>query len=98
MPLDADAAWKTYTNMTNVQTAATFGFLETLVGRPVTPNVVELVIWVVFERGRSTSGIKHVSDVEQLRLIGREMVTDLNPYDIFITPTLTQLPRPLGYY
>ena len=98
MPLDADAAWKTYTDMTNVQTAATFGFLETLVGRPVTPNDVEPVTWAVIERGRATSGIKHVSDVEQLRLIGREIVGDLNPYDIFVTPTLTQLPRPLGYY
>jgi len=98
MPLDADAAWKTYTDMTNVQTAATFGFLETLVGRPVTPNDVEPLTWAIIQRGRATSGIKHVSDVEQLRLIGRDIVGDLNPYDIFITPTLTQLPRPLGYY
>lgn len=98
MPLDADAAWKTYTDMTNVQTAATFGFLETLVGRPVTPADVEPVTWAVIQRGRATGGIKHVNDVEQLRLIGRDIVTDLNAYDIFITPTLTQLPRPLGYY
>ncbi|MDX8500103.1 amidase [Mesorhizobium sp. VK4C] len=98
MPLDADAAWKTYTDMTNVQTAATFGFLETLIGRPVTPADVEPVTWAVIERGRSTSGIKHVSDVEQLRLVGRDIVTDLNVYDLFITPTLTQLPRPFGYY
>ncbi|KUM26806.1 amidase [Mesorhizobium loti] len=98
MPLNADAAWKTYTDMTNVQTAATFGFLETLIGRPVTPNDVEPVTWAVIERGRATRGVKHVSDVEQLRLIGRDIVADLNACDIFITPTLTQLPRPFGYY
>ncbi|RUY96300.1 amidase family protein, partial [Mesorhizobium sp. M7A.F.Ca.CA.003.01.2.1] len=29
---------------------------------------------------------------------GRDIVGDLGAYDLFITPTLTQLPRPLGYY
>ncbi len=74
MPLAADAAWKTYTDMTNVQTAATFDFLETLVGRPVTPNDVEPLTWAIIQRGRATSGIKHISDVEQLRLISRDIV------------------------
>ena len=26
------------------------------------------------------------------------MVGQLQPFDLFITPTLTQLPRPVGYY
>lgn len=98
MPLDARATWKTYTDMTCVQTAATFDFLETLMGRPVTPGDVEPLTWAIIQRGRATSGVKHISDVEQLRLVGRHIVADLNSYDIFITPTLTQLPRPFGFY
>lgn len=98
MPLDADAVWATYTNMTCVQTAATFDYLETVIGRPVTPGDVEAVTWAIIERGRATSGTRHISDVEQLRQIGRAIVGDLAAYDLFITPTLTQLPRPFGYY
>lgn len=71
---------------------------EPAAGRPITSGDVEPVTWAIIERGRATGGIKHVSDVEQLRLLGRDIASDLNAYDIFITPTLTQLPRPLGYY
>ena len=78
MPLDADAVWKTYTNMTCVQTAAIFGYLETVVGRPVTPDDVEPVTWAIIERGRATSGISHIADVEQLRQVGRDIVGDLD--------------------
>ncbi|MFC3326538.1 amidase [Mesorhizobium cantuariense] len=98
MLLDANAVWATYTNMTCVQTVATFDYLETVIGRPVTPNDVEAVTWAIIERGRSTSGTRHISDVERLRQIGRDIVGDLGAYDLFITPTLTQLPRPFGYY
>ncbi|MBV9220883.1 MAG: amidase, partial [Methylobacteriaceae bacterium] len=43
------------------------------------------------------SGVQHFADVEAVRLLSRAIATDLAPYDVFITPTLTQPPRPLGY-
>lgn len=98
MPLAANDGWKTYTDMTCVQTAATFGVLEGLVGRPVTRDDVEPVTWAIIERGRATSGIAHANQVEQIRQLSRAIAGDLSPYDIFVTPTLTQLPRPLGFY
>lgn len=98
MPLDGDAAWRTYTDMTCAQTAALYEWLEPLVGRPVTRDDVEPVTWAVIERGRATSGVKHVNDIEQVRQLSRAIATDLDPFDIFITPTLTRLPRPVGYY
>lgn len=98
MPLDANAAWKTYTDMTCVQTAGMFEAMAPIVGRPVTQADVEPVTWAIIERGRATSGIRHAADVEAVRQFGRAVVADLEPYDLFITPTLTQLPRPFGYY
>ncbi|BCH21875.1 amidase [Mesorhizobium sp. L-8-3] len=98
MALDANAAWKTYTDMTCVQTAAMFAASEQFVGRPVTKNDVEPVTWAIIERGRATGGIAHIADVEQIRQLSRAIAGDLAPYDLFVTPTLTQLPRPVGYY
>lgn len=98
MPLDGEAAWKTYTNMTCVQTAAMFGQLAPVVGHAVMPDDVEPVTWAIIERGRSISGMDHATDIERLRVLGREVVSDLSGYDLFVTPTLTQLPRPMGYY
>ena len=51
MPLDAGEAWKTYTDMTCVETAGLFDVMETVVGRPVTPGDVEPVTWAIIERG-----------------------------------------------
>ncbi|MEX0447674.1 amidase [Xenorhabdus sp. SGI246] len=98
MEFDTEVAWRTYTNMTCVQTAAIFDDLSNIVGRPVTPNDVEPVTWAILERGRSISGMAHSNDIEKIRLLGRELTSDLVSYDIFITPTLAQLPRPMGYY
>ena len=37
-------------------------------------------------------------DVESLRLFGREIAASLVPYDVFVTATMPQPPRPLGYW
>ncbi|WP_395383624.1 amidase family protein [Mesorhizobium sp. UC22_110] len=52
----------------------------------------------MIERGRSISGVEHVRDVEKLRRLSRAIAQDLFSYDIYVTPTLTQLPRPMGHY
>jgi amidase len=98
MSFDAGKAWATYTHMSCVQTAAIFEWLSPLVGRPATKDDVEPVTWAIIERGRATSGIRHISDVEAVRTIGREIAMDLDAFDVFLSPTLTQLPRPVGYY
>lgn len=98
LKFDGNAAWQTYTRMTAVQTAQGFDVLAGLVGRPVTRADVEPVTWAIIERGRSVSGVQHVADVEALRVWSRELATDLAGYDVVVTPTLTQPPRPLGYW
>ncbi|WP_334150989.1 amidase [Hyphomicrobium sp.] len=98
MPLDGNRAWEVYTRMTCAYTAALFDWLEPLVGRSVTPEDVEPVTWAIIERGRAISGMQHVTDIEEIRQIARAIVGDLYPYDLFVAPTLTQLPRPVGYY
>ncbi len=98
MPLDGNAAWRTYTRMCTVETAVVFDFLAQFVGRKVTEKDVEPVTWAVIQRGRSLSATDHASDIETLRQLSRAVAMDLAPYEIFITPTLTQLPRPLGFY
>lgn len=98
MAFDADAAWKVYPRTGCVQTALFFEWLAGLVGRPVTKEDVEPITWATIERGRSISGVGHILDVETVRQIGRAIVQDLLPYDLYVTPTLTQPQRPVGYY
>ena len=48
--------------------------------------------------GRAIPATRHLADVDSVRQFARAIAIDLLPYDVFITPTLTQKPRPLGYY
>ena len=98
MRLDFDALWRAYTAMTFVETAAGFDALEGLVGRPVTREDVEPLTWAVIERGRATSGPEHAALIETVRRAGRAVVQGLDGFDATVTPTLTQPPRPVGYY
>lgn len=98
MGFDADQLWRTYTNMTCVESAAFFGYMETVVGRHIGQGDVEPLTRALIERGRATSGVTHAGQIETVRQIGRSIVQDLLPFDVFLTPTLTQLPRPRGFY
>jgi amidase len=98
MEVDAAALWRTYTDMTCVETAAMFDFMETIVGRPVTPDDVEPVTWAIIQRGRATRATDHAGRIEAVRQAGRAIAMELDPFDVLVTPTLTQPPRPVGYY
>jgi amidase len=98
MALDGAAAWKTYTSMLPVESANTFAAMEAMVGRPVTEADVEPVTWATIQRGRARMATDYAADIQALRLLSREVATDLHPYDVYLTPTLTQKPRKLGYW
>ncbi len=98
MTLDGDKAWKTYTALTPAETAAAFENLAAFTGRPVTQADVEPTTWAVIQAGRAQTAVQHVNLMNALRGLSREIAADLLPYDVFLTPTLTHKPRPLGYY
>jgi amidase len=89
--------WWTYVRVIAVAIARGFEAREPLVGTPVTEAEVEPVTWSTIQRGRSVSGVQHAADIEAVRIAGREICADLLDYDVFVTPTLTHPPRPLGY-
>ena len=98
MTTDLGLLWRTYTDMSVVEAAGFWDWMETVTGRPVTPQDVEPVTWAILTRGRATMATAHAGRVEQLRQMGRAIVTELLPFDIYLTPTLSQPPRPVGYY
>jgi amidase len=98
MMTDLGLLWRTYTDMSVVEAAGFWNWMETVTGRPVTPQDVEPVTWAILTRGRATMAIDHAGRVEQLRQMGRAIVTELVPFDVYLTPTLSQPPRPVGYY
>jgi amidase len=98
MTTDLGLLWRSYTDMSVVEAAGFWDWMETVTGRPVTPEEVEPVTWAIIKRGRATMATAHARRVEQLRQTCRAIVTELLPFDIYLTPTLTQPPRLAGFY
>jgi amidase len=98
MGIDLLALWQTYTAMSVVEPANFWSYAETLVGRPVTAQDVEPITWAILQQGRAVRAVDHVARVESLRQSARQIVQNLHALDIYITPTLTQPPRPKGHY
>jgi amidase len=89
-----DAFWRAV----SVLSAAGFDAGKAVVGRAVTPNDLEPLLWAVTERGWRVTGVEHAFDIETLRKFGRGIVDLYSTHDVVITPTQPHAPRPLGTY
>jgi amidase len=95
---DLESAWLDYNRMNSVQTVLEFDELAKTVGRPVEESDLVPLNWSMLERGRSLSAPEYAASVSAIRKANQRIQTELHPYDVFLTPTLTQLPRPVGYW
>lgn len=84
--------------MTAVVTAYNLDTLAGFVGHPVRRDEVSPVLWSMLQYGKTISGPQHAADVDSMKMASREIASQIHQFDVYITPTLTQPPRPLGYY
>ena len=95
---DLEAPWFEYNKMNAVQTVLDFDQLAEVVGRPVRDTDLNAFNWALLERGRSLSATEHAAAINVMRKANQQIQAELQPYDMFLTPTLTQPPRPVGYW
>lgn len=79
--------------------ADTANTIEMILGRELVPDDVEPLTWALAERGRRESGAEYLSAVNRHQLLSR-MVAGiyLGGVDLVMTPTLTDIPVPLGSF
>jgi amidase len=80
------------------ETAAT---VEIVVGRKLGPEDVEPLTWALIERGRRESGADYLFAVTQHQALSRmiaAMYEGEGAIDLIMTPTLADVPPPLGTY
>jgi len=73
--------------------------IEMILDRPLTGDDVEPLTWALIEKGRTESGADYLHAVNRHQLLSR-LVAGLydGGIDLVMTPTLTDLPQPLGTY
>jgi amidase len=52
----------------------------------------------LLQHGRSLSAVQYSEAIAAVRKASQRIAVHLAPYDVFLTPTLTQKPRPHGYW
>lgn len=95
---DLEAPWYSYNEMNAVQTVLDFEQLAKVVGRPVRESDLVPFNWAQLERGRALTATEHAASINAMRKANQQIQVELHPYDVFLTPTLTQPPRPVGYW
>ncbi|SNB73303.1 amidase [Arboricoccus pini] len=95
---DLEGAWSHYNDVIAVETVLGFEELAKEVGRPVRQDDLLPYNWAQLERGRSLDALHYATSVHVMRDTAKVIAMDLDPFDAFLTPTLTQLPRPVGYW
>ena len=98
VPYDFWTLYNTYTRIGAVGTAMWFLGSEEMVGRAPTRHDMEPLYWTSILKGKSISGVEHMSDVEKLRLMCREIVGRMAAYDAWLMPVAPMVPRKIGYY
>lgn len=79
--------------------AANAAMIEQIIGRPLTADDVEPLTWVLIEQGRRESGADYLEAITRHQILAR-MIAALyeSGIDLVMTPTVGDLPRPLGTY
>jgi len=78
-------------------TAAGIRTAEDLVGRKATMEDFEQKTWLSARMGESFTGGEYVTAVGKVQAYARQVVNFTNNYDVFLNPTLSLPPQPLGF-
>ncbi len=93
-----EGPWSSYNRMNAVQAVLDFEELGRTLGRPVREGDLNAFNWALLHRGRSLSATEHAASLAAMRKVNQQIQMELAPFDVFLTPTLTQPPRPVGYW
>lgn len=95
---DLEAAWWKYNDIVSVEYSREFRALAQRIGRPLTEADLCPFNWAMVQHAQALSAIDYSQSIAATRKTGQRLARELEQFDIFLTPTLTQLPRPVNYW
>ncbi len=96
--IEAEEAWARYNDVNAVETAADLDRLAAVVGRPAGEDDLAPFNRALVAHGRSLTAVQYARSIRDVRVAGYRICRDLERFDVFLTPVLTQPVRPVGYW
>ncbi len=95
---DLEKAWWDYNDIIAVEMANAMDQSAALVGRPIEQHELAAFNWTMFEYAKTLSAKQYSASIAGIRKANQQLGIELNQFDAFLTPVLTQPPRPVGYW
>ncbi|MEW2574405.1 amidase [Streptomyces sp. NPDC047070] len=96
------AAWEEYVlanaHLFTANLAATVDELAAAFGRPIDSSTLEPATLAGYHYGQQVSGAQFVAALTIRNRVSRSLARHFDTYDILLTPTVPELPTPLGAY
>jgi amidase len=102
LPLEVDGVdlFETFMDRWATGQAQTAELVGAIAGRELTADDVEPLTWTLIERGRKVTGARYLAAVSQHQLLSRMIAAIYvgGSFDLILTPTLGNIPQPLGTF
>jgi amidase len=98
LAVDAERITQAFVTAVSSSVASVVDGCAQVTAQKPTPKYFEPVTWAMYEMGRQHSAPAYLLAVEELRRIARDIARFFLNYDIWLTPTLTDPPVPLGSF
>ena len=96
--LPLEEFWARYNDINAVETAASYDRLAPIVGRPISYDDLAPFNAALLAYGRSLDAVTYAHSIAAVRKASQQIARQIDRFDVFMTPTLTQPPRPVGYW
>jgi amidase len=98
LDVDGDAFTAHFVNQWACSNAWALEDWEARIGRTAQESDLEPLSWALVELGRSVNGGQYLRSVQELQRISRGIAEYFEGIDVLLTPTLAELPAPLGTF
>ena len=96
--LDSDRLTWAFDTVWSVAIASTVEEWCLRLGRRPATGDLEPTTWAVWDKGTSVSAPEYLLAVTALQLVARQVAAFLDEFDVWLTPTVSLPPPPLGYF
>jgi amidase len=97
LPVDQRALWGAQNAFSGANFAAGMRRMIEEVGREPQGDDFEPLTWASWKGGQRAGGMDAMADAQNLRVLARQALQLYETSDVFLTPTLSAPPPPLGY-
>jgi amidase len=98
LAVDAERITQAFVTVVSSNIASSVDDCAQLTGQKPAPEYFEPVTWAMYEMGRQYRAPAYLLAMEELRRISRDIARFFLDYNLWLTPTITEPPVPLGSF